>query len=671
MADNKTDKQAESPGNFLNREEQAICQLVASIKAPDSQHALALLVLNEGNTQAKAAESAGLSSEQVGELWVKFQKDRLQGIFPNALLDKFKQKPKDTDESDLIIQNQTDKHIGIFFDNEERLIFSPYGTRIVPGQDQAKLQYAPWEKENLITVQKKAEEEREESAFVVIGCLVWIFILGIPAGLLVPAWRYNLVYWGIFTGVVVLVLLIAFFKSRLSMVGTALVNLLNIIVLLGVSLGLPAIVIIYFGGGNELLTAAKGGQFSLGLLARSLQLTLISVATILPALLYFLFDRQKIGTLRESFYRNIVSLVPKVETILDAKALFRDHIEEIYGPEKGTGRSVRYYQGTQWPIIVTTLIIALGWILVLAPFGTLPDDFQPADLHKLFTPQMTAINFGFLGAYFFCINLILRRYVRADLKPKAYGHISVRFLSVFVLVWAISVLPEFITDKSISTNPVLLLFAFFVGIVPETATTVIRDFLRTFKRLKNIIPQLNEELPLTIIEGINLYDRARLLEEGIENIENLAHNDLIDLMLQTRIPLPRLVDWVDQSILYLHAKDSLIAESADKEKKSAGDLKALSQMLHAYGIRTATDLEKTEKNLIKALGEEKPEEAKRLQVIYESLKDDEWLSHIQNWRNRDQNEHQIFDLADFYQPHKENANQSGFEDTSVITDQSG
>lgn len=61
---------------------------------------------------------------------------------------------------------------------------------------------------------------------------------------------------------------------------------------------------------------------------------------------------------------------------------------------------------------------------------------------------------------------------------------------------------------------------------------------------------------MTKPEGINLYHRARLMEEGVENIENLAHHDLVDLILRTRIPVSVLIDWVDQAILYLHTYSS-------------------------------------------------------------------------------------------------------------------
>ena len=65
---------------------------------------------------------------------------------------------------------------------------------------------------------------------------------------------------------------------------------------------------------------------------------------------------------------------------------------------------------------------------------------------------------------------------------------------------------------------------------------------------------LDEPAPLTELEGIDLYDRTRLAEEGINNIEALAHADLVDLMSSTRISAAELVDWTDQAILYLRRR---------------------------------------------------------------------------------------------------------------------
>src|SRR3712207_9305525 len=69
---------------------------------------------------------------------------------------------------------------------------------------------------------------------------------------------------------------------------------------------------------------------------------------------------------------------------------------------------------------------------------------------------------------------------------------------------------------------------------------------------------------------MDIYERTRLEEEGITGIQALARHDLIDLILSSRIPVPRLIDWLDQALLYQHA-----AEHIDTLRKR--------------GIRTATD----------------------------------------------------------------------------------
>ena len=46
--------------------------------------------------------------------------------------------------------------------------------------------------------------------------------------------------------------------------------------------------------------------------------------------------------------------------------------------------------------------------------------------------------------------------------------------------------------------------------------------------------------------------RGRLVEEGIEDMQNLATANLVDVILHTRVPVGRLVDWLDQAYLALH-----------------------------------------------------------------------------------------------------------------------
>ncbi len=144
-----------------------------------------------------------------------------------------------------------------------------------------------------------------------------------------------------------------------------------------------------------------------------------------------------------------------------------------------------------------------------------------------------------------------------------------------------------------------------------------------------------EPSPLTNIEGIDLYDRARLLDEGVSNVEGLAHHDLIELMLQTRIPAPRLVDWIDQAILYLHVGSS---GAADEDSCMTSMVR-----LRAFGIRTATDLEQTHfeaknrgelETFLQILpGTEGTPPIARISVILDSIKDEEWMANLRYWHD--------------------------------------
>jgi len=399
-------------------------------------------------------------------------------------------------------------------------------------------------------------------------------------------------------------------------------QILSLVVILAIGVGLPGAAIYFFGGG-----AIHDGTASLALLGRLLQLAFVATASLLPALLYFLFDRQQLRTLRGRFEQQIFRLDPTVANLSEVRAKYGRQMDEAYGQSSsGEGRLIR---GTRWPILVATLVMSLGWILTLAPVGESPNADGPAQLLDLFRPQLATITFGFLGAYFFGLNTVLRRYVRGDLKPKAYSSITVRIIVVVILAWVIGVM---FADR---LDAVRLPLVFLVGIVPETGLTLIREALARRKGLGRLGGPLEERHPLTDLEGIDLYDRSRLMDEGVTNIEGLAHHDLIDLMLETRIPVPRLVDWVDQAILYLH-----LPQNSDRER------------LRAYGIRTATDLEHavnaTEgRAATKACASEAPKAGDsmlqlmdggasssppRFRVILDALGDDEWLPCIRHWR---------------------------------------
>ncbi len=75
---------------LLTTQQAAICKNIAGLEIElVSKRASALLVLNEGSTQAVAAEKSGLTTGQVRYLMVIFRKNGM-AIFPADLLEKAK-----------------------------------------------------------------------------------------------------------------------------------------------------------------------------------------------------------------------------------------------------------------------------------------------------------------------------------------------------------------------------------------------------------------------------------------------------------------------------------------------------------------------------------------------------------------------------------------------------
>ena len=102
------------------------------------------------------------------------------------------------------------------------------------------------------------------------------------------------------------------------------------------------------------------------------------------------------------------------------------------------------------------------------------------------------------------------------------------------------------------------------------------------------------------------------------NVEALAHHDLVELMLLTRIPVPRLVDWTDQAILHLHV------DPGDRATLRRYGIRTASDLIHAYTVATNKD------EFLAILGGEdgKP---KRLELIVEAMKDEAWMANIRFW----------------------------------------
>ena len=281
-----------------------------------------------------------------------------------------------------------------------------------------------------------------------------------------------------------------------------------------------------------------------------------------------------------------------METLADVNARYGDELAEASSYSTDT---VRFLGGRNSPIVVATLLISLGWTLLVIQTESFRFD-QPGDapdlpFFEILVPTPSAATMAFLGAYFFGTYLLLRGYFQGDLRPKIYNQISARLITVVVLAYLIQTL--FL--DSATPNRAFWAMSFMAGVVPTTTLQQVSRLAST--GLGKLKPKLAKEdgtlgeifavrRKLTQLDGIDIHDSTRLESEGVTDIPALASADLISLMINTRLPVDRLVDWMDQAVLILLIGDP-VSEQLDPRVTK----------LRQIGIRTASGvLDATAKN---------------------------------------------------------------------------
>jgi len=251
-----------------------------------------------------------------------------------------------------------------------------------------------------------------------------------------------------------------------------------------------------------------------------------------------------------------------------------------------------------------------------------------------FVPKLTAVSAAFFGAYVFSLQLLVWRFMRRDLGPNAYVAFAERIVLSVIAAWMVPFIIElspFGSASEADNENWILIISFVIGVFPMFLWQLISGALKKLPGMSLALPNLKKVLPLSDLDGLTVWHEARLREEDVENVHNMASADIVDLILSTRFPPHRIIEWIDQSILL----SCIAGESPDITSLRRGELRQ-------HGIVNATTVlvALREKHIsrdteIKVSDGESVKLLSWLAELADGLRTNSNLPLVQTWKNID------------------------------------
>ena len=189
--------------------------------------------------------------------------------------------------------------------------------------------------------------------------------------------------------------------------------------------------------------------------------------------------------------------------------------------------------------------------LVLGPFMRDLGDFEAIQTQAFI--NLTAFQFGFLGAWVYFLTSLIRSYFTCDLSPSTFVAGTIRMVTASVVALVAGVLLPVVTGgleddpgKFLHVVPVI---GFFFGYFPSRALLFIEQAATRLIAMRATDYTLT---PLSALPGVSYAHEVRLRREGLDSIEDLSQASAIDLALRTGFCYGQLTQWIGEAWLRVH-----------------------------------------------------------------------------------------------------------------------
>lgn len=204
-----------------------------------------------------------------------------------------------------------------------------------------------------------------------------------------------------------------------------------------------------------------------------------------------------------------------------------------------------------------------GNFLLLGHLFPATDDAATAYLRQSFDVMC----YAYLGWYVWTVSTIFSRLITMELVAATYYSVLTRLVVAVFVALVFNHLQSVLWSGG--QAPLAEAVGFGVGLFPDAALAWLQGWLR--RTLLRSDERL-EDFPLDLIQGVSPFRKLRLSEMGLDNCENLAAANAVELFLTSNLKLVEVIDWIGQAQL-------LILVGSDKF-----------MTLQHNGYRTAIDL---------------------------------------------------------------------------------